>query len=62
MTRVLTRFICTPKRPWTKADGFPASHTNTQEIGGQENNWPCGDLITIRCKDCGAEWKEELPQ
>ena len=37
-------------------------HTNAHEVGEQENGWPAGDIVTMKCDDCGATWKEELPQ
>jgi hypothetical protein len=54
--------VCTPERPWTEADGTPVSHTGAHEIGEQENGYPGGDIVTYRCDDCGAEWRQELPQ
>lgn len=54
--------VCTPERPWTPADGTPVSHTNAHEVGEQENGYPGGDIVRMRCKDCGVEWRAELPQ
>ena len=58
----MSRFVCTPERPWKKEDGFPVSHTNAREIGEQESGYPGGDIVHMQCVDCGAEWTLELPQ
>jgi hypothetical protein len=52
----------TPKTPMPKGAQGRWEHTNAHEVGHQENGWPCGDIIRLRCDDCGHEWKEELPQ
>lgn len=38
------------------------SHTNVEEIGEQEDGYPGGDTVRMRCKDCGVTWTMELPQ
>lgn len=56
------RLLCAPAHPMPKgALGFWC-HTAAREVGDQENGWPGGDIVTMRCSDCGAEWKMELPQ
>lgn len=56
------RLLCAPAHPMPKdALGFWC-HTNVSEVGDQENGWPGGDIVKMRCADCGAEWKMELPQ
>ena len=55
-------FICTPENPWSPDKGRRALHTNAHEVGQQEDGWPGGDIVTMRCDDCGHEWKMELPQ
>lgn len=42
-------------------DGKMTIHPNAREISC-EDNYPCGDIITMECPDCGIRWKEELPQ
>jgi hypothetical protein len=37
-------------------------HSDTEELGNQEDGNPAGDIIKVRCKTCGMVWKEELPQ
>ncbi len=55
-------FICTPEKPWQPSYGAPVRHTNTREVGEQEDGYPGGDIVTIECKDCGHRWRRELPQ
>jgi hypothetical protein len=56
------RNLCSPESPMPKgAMGF-WEHTNAEEVGDQENGWPGGDIVKMRCKDCGVTWKMELPQ
>lgn len=55
-------FICTPENPWKPEYGFPVRHTNCHEYGEQEDGWPSGDIVRMKCDNCGVTWKEELPQ
>lgn len=55
-------FLCSPEHPMPKDALGRWEHTNAGEVGEQENGWPGGDIITVRCKDCGKQWREELPQ
>jgi rubrerythrin len=54
--------ICSPEHPMPQGDKGRWQHTNTEEVGDQEDGWPGGDIQKYRCKDCGHTWKEELPQ
>ncbi len=55
-------FICTPEKPWQPSYGAPVRHTNTREVGDQEDGYPGGDIVTMECKDCGHRWRRELAQ
>lgn len=56
------RRLCTPERPWVESDGFPVAHQGAHEVGEQDSRYPGGDIVRMRCEDCGATWKQELPQ
>ncbi len=56
------RQICSPENPMPKGAPGIWEHTNAEEVGDQRPGYPGGDLITMRCKDCGHKWTEELPQ
>lgn len=56
---------CTKNNPYTPERDIPncrVKHESVEEIGEQINGWPGGDIVTYRCKICGVEWTEELPQ
>lgn len=55
---------CTKEHPWdgVSRDDQRVRHHDTEEIGEQWDGWPAGDIITIRCKNCGIQWETELPQ
>ncbi len=55
------RHTCTAEDPWAEGRGR-AYHPDAQEVGEQEDGWPGGDIVTMRCPHCGVEWKKELPQ
>lgn len=55
-------FLCSTEYPMPKGAAGRWEHKNAHEIGDQENGWPGGDIVRIRCDDCGLEWEEELPQ
>lgn len=55
-------FICTPEAPMPKGAIGTWQHTRVEEVGDQRTGWPAGDIQRMRCKDCGKEWEEELPQ
>jgi len=38
------------------------AHPNAREVGDQEDGYPGGDIVYWERPDCGARWKEELPQ
>ena len=56
------RLVCSPDSPMPAGARGRWLHLRTEECGEQERGWPSGDLVRVRCKDCGATWKEELPQ
>lgn len=56
------RFVCTKDSPMPEGAPGRWEHTNTEEVGDQRDGYPGGDIVTVRCKDCGAKWTEELPQ
>jgi hypothetical protein len=55
---------CTPEKPWDRcpAPGVRIRHSRTKEVGDQQAGYPGGDLVTVRCMNCGHEWEQELPQ
>lgn len=56
---------CTKESPYDGRkleNGERVRHHETEEIGEQEDGYPGGDIVTIRCKICGTKWKSELPQ
>lgn len=56
-------FDCTESSPWNSKMNFMAvRHHGAEQVGEQENGWPAGDVITMRCRFCGHEWQKELPQ
>lgn len=55
-------FICTAETPWPKGGPTPVQHVDAHEVGEQENGYPGGDIITMRCPNCGHQWRTELPQ
>ena len=56
------RFYCTKATPWNEAYGTPVCHEDAQEVGEQEDGYPGGDIVTMKCPHCGTTWKKELPQ
>lgn len=56
------RWVCTHETPWNDGIPTPVTHVDAHEVGDQENGWPGGDIVTMRCPNCGHEWKKELPQ
>ena len=57
-----TRYRCTKENPWHKGIVGPSEHEGAYEVGEQEDGWPSGDLVRMRCPNCGVEWTKELPQ
>jgi hypothetical protein len=58
-------FICTPEHPWTpdmRGPGLFILHPSAKEVGEQQDGWPSGDIVTMRCPVCGYTWEKELPQ
>jgi hypothetical protein len=60
------RLICSPEHPFPigcgEAYGPRWAHTNCGEVGEQEDGYPSGDTVTMKCADCGYHWTAELPQ
>jgi len=55
-------FHCTKNTPWSKDKGTPVIHTDAHTIGEQEDGYPGGDIVRMKCPHCGHSWKKELPQ
>ncbi len=57
-------FICTETTPWGKwVDDTSVLHPSAKVVpGSQQEGWPSGDIVTIKCPICGFEWERELPQ
>lgn len=62
---------CTEENPYTDERHEKAqeagvrvrwSHSRAGEVGEQTNGWPGGDLVTMKCVNCGVTWRTELPQ
>ena len=56
---------CTEQTPFSESVDKPGDrwqHHGAYEVGEQEDGYPGGDIQRYRCKFCGLEWKEELPQ
>lgn len=56
------RYRCTPETPWTPAIKGPVEHSDVEEVGDQQSASWGGDLQKYRCKNCGHQWTQELPQ
>jgi len=61
----MKRAKCTKDNPYSQereaAEGKWWVHDAWEEIG-EEDGWPGGDIITVRCRNCGIVRKRELPQ
>jgi len=53
---IMERNMCSPTSPMPKGATGKWAHTNVEET------LDLGETAWYRCKDCGHEWKEELPQ
>jgi len=58
---------CTKENPFSKerkkSEGVDRwEHDRVIEVGDQESQIFGGDVVTKQCKNCGIQWKEELPQ
>jgi hypothetical protein len=61
----MTRKQCTKDNPYTPERDEPGcrwEHDAAHEVGDQESGWPGGDIVRMRCDNCGTEWRSELPQ
>ncbi len=57
------RYLCSPEAPMPAGALGRWVHTNVSEDeDSQQDGWPCGDTVRLRCKDCGHSWRTELPQ
>jgi hypothetical protein len=57
------RFLCSPEHPMPFNAPGRWSHRNASEVDdSQEDGWPSGDTVRMKCPDCGASWRMELPQ
>jgi hypothetical protein len=54
---------CTKDAPWDRVTRTgPIVHPDAREVGEQETGYPGGDVVTMKCPNCGVTWREELPQ
>lgn len=56
---------CTKENPYTKERDEKDcrwSHDNAHEVGDQRDGYPGGDLVIMKCDNCGVTWEMELPQ
>lgn len=54
---------CTKQSPMPKDATGRWEHEGAHEVhDSQRDGWPGGDIVTMRCDDCGHEWETELPQ
>lgn len=64
----MTRRVCSKENPYSEKrdkeeSGWGWSHVEAHEVhDSQEDGWPGGDIVTMRCSVCGIEWERELPQ
>ncbi len=58
----MARLICTEKDPW-KPGMEKRIHPSSKPIpDSQQDGWPGGDTVTLRCPHCLSEFEIELPQ
>ena len=59
---------CTKNNPYsperdTAEPGIGWEHEGAHEVpDSQRSDWPSGDLVDMKCDDCGITWTTELPQ
>lgn len=54
---------CEPSNPWDREKSKRAYHPHAREVDdSQEDGWPGGDTVRVRCRVCGHSWTKELPQ
>ena len=59
----MTEFHCTSETPWREGiPRWPIVHHDAYEVGQQQDGWPSGDIVRMRCPHCGVTWRKELPQ
>jgi hypothetical protein len=56
------RLLCTPDQPMPKGANGLWSHTNIETVGDDSDFSTGQEFDRRRCKDCGVEWWEEVPQ
>lgn len=56
------RYLCTESTPWDPTKGTRVVHASAREVGEQVDGYPGGDLVMMKCDDCGHLWEMELPQ
>lgn len=61
MTPTAAAFHCTKDTPWHPGERTPVKHEGCYEIA-ERDGYPGGDIVTMRCPNCGHEWEAELPQ
>ncbi len=56
---------CTSDKPWDREHSggpYTIEHVDAYEFGEQRTGWPSGDMVVMRCPNCGVIWDKELPQ
>jgi hypothetical protein len=56
------RFLCAPEHPMPKGAAGMWAHTNIETVGDESDFSTGQEFDRRRCKDCGVEWSEEVPQ
>lgn len=55
------RFLCSLEHPMQADASGRWEHDDMEEIGDQEDGWPSGDTVTMRCRCCGKTWSLDAP-
>jgi hypothetical protein len=63
----MARRLCTKDNPCTderdlSEPGYGWEHEDAYEVGEQVTGWPGGDIVRMKCPNCGTSWTTELPQ
>lgn len=54
--------VCSKEHPMPNQDGGRWLHLEAHEVGDQLDGCPGGDIVKMKCDNCGKEWWKELPQ
>lgn len=55
-------YLCSPAKPMPQGADGRWAHTNVQTIGDDGDFSTGQEYDRKRCKDCGHEWWQEVPQ